>query len=124
MTFSQLPSLHHTKVHPFASRVQNPRDTKYVELLKEIAVDHLPLTHPLLHRSHERVGAQKNFTYDAIAELVLPDEASFQTFFGIISEPDAATRIAAREEACIVRGKVRAVVLCETTSTTLENGDS
>jgi hypothetical protein len=102
-------------------------DTKHIELLKAIAGDAFPLTHTrrYIARTNQNdawpaavlVGAQQDFTYDGIAELVFPDEAAFQTFFGVVSEPGAAARIAADEEAFIVRGEMRAVVLGETAVT-------
>ena len=102
-------------------------DTKHVELLKAIAGEHFPLTHTrhYIARTNQNdswpaavlVGAQEDFTYDGIAELVFPDEAAFQTFMGIVSEPEAAARIAADEEIFAVRENVKAVVLGETSVT-------
>ena len=103
-------------------------DTIHVELLRSIAGEHFPMTHTrrYIARTNQDgawpasilVGAQEDFTYDGIAELVFPDEAAFHKFFAIVSEPEAAARIAADEEAFIVREKMKAVVLGETSVTT------
>ncbi|ORX94172.1 EthD domain-domain-containing protein [Clohesyomyces aquaticus] len=103
-------------------------DTKHVELLKSIAGDNFPLTHTrhYIARPAETngswpaailIGSQDDFTYDGIAELVFPDESAFQTFFGIVSAPEAAAKIAADEETFIVREKMKAVVMGETSVT-------
>jgi hypothetical protein len=102
-------------------------DTKHVELLKIIAGDNFPLTHTRHYIARTTgngswpaavlVGAQEDFAYDGIAELVFPDEAAFQTFFGIVSVPEAAARIAKDEETFIVREKMKAVVMGETSVT-------
>lgn len=102
-------------------------DTKHVELLRTIAGEHFPLTHTrryIARTSHDGnwpasilVGAQEDFTYDGIAELVFPNEAAFRAFFAVVSEPEAAAQIAEDEEAFIVREKMKAVVLGDTSVT-------
>ncbi|KAF2662134.1 hypothetical protein K491DRAFT_686627 [Lophiostoma macrostomum CBS 122681] len=102
-------------------------DTKHVELLKSIAGSDFPLTHTRQYISRTDqygfwnaavlVGAQEDFTYDGIAELVFEDEAAFQSFFGIVSAPEAAAKISADEDTFMVREKMKAVVLGETSVT-------
>jgi hypothetical protein len=85
--------------------------------LKSIAGEDFPLTHTrhYIARTDQNgswaaavlVGTQEDFSYDGIAELVFPDESAFQTFFGIVSAPEAAARIAADEENFIVREKMK-----------------
>lgn len=103
-------------------------DTQHVELLKTIAGENFPLTHTrrYIARTNQNnswpaavlVGSQEDFTYDGIAELVFPNETAFQTFYTIVSEPEAAAKIAADEESFIVREQMKAVVLGETSVTT------
>jgi hypothetical protein len=98
-------------------------DTKHVELLKSIAGENFPLTHTrhYIARQPENgswpavilIGAQEDFSYDGIAELVFPDESALQTFFGIMSAPEAAARIAEDEETFSVREKMKMVVMGE-----------
>jgi hypothetical protein len=109
---------------------QSHWDTKHVELLKSIAGDAFPLTHTrhyIRRTAHDSswpaavlVGTQEDFTYDGIAELVFPSEAAFQTFFSIVSAPEAAARIAADESTFIIREQMKAVVLGETSVTRRE----
>ena len=107
-------------------------DTKHVSLLKSIAGEHFPLTHTRHYIARPAgnedgfwpavvlVGAQEDFAYDGIAELVFHDELAFQNFFGIVSAPEAAARIAEDEESFIVREKMKAVVMGETAVTARE----
>lgn len=103
-------------------------DTKHVELIKSIAGEHFPITHTrhYIARPAERngtwpaavlLGTQEDFTYDGIAELVFQDEQAFQTFFAIVSDLESAAKIAADEEAFIVREKTKAVVNGDTSVT-------
>ncbi|KAK3202101.1 hypothetical protein GRF29_161g156383 [Pseudopithomyces chartarum] len=102
-------------------------DNKHVALLKSIAGDKFPLTHTrnCISRTEDNgtwpanviVGTQEDFSYDGIAELVFENEAAFKTFFAIISESEAAARIAADEEVFAVREKFKAIVLGETSVT-------
>ncbi len=103
-------------------------DNVHVELLKSIAKEHFPITHTrhLIARPAEEngiwpaavlIGAQEGFTFDGIAELVFEDETAFKTFYGLVSEPEAAAKIAADEETFIVREQMRAVVKSSTTVT-------
>ena len=64
------------------------------------------------------VGTQSDFDYDAIAELIFDNETAFQTFFGLVSQPDAAGKLAKDEEIFVDRSKMKAVVLgdCNTTN--------
>jgi hypothetical protein len=66
------------------------------------------------------VGAQEDFSYDGIAELVFEDQGAFEKFMGVVSGEEAAKRIADDEEAFLAREKLRAVVLGETESTSRE----
>ena len=54
------------------------------------------------------------------AELVFPSKTAFETFYSIISAPEAAAKIAADEETFILRDKMRAVVIGDKTITTKE----
>ncbi|ROW11983.1 hypothetical protein VPNG_05169 [Cytospora leucostoma] len=107
----------------------------HVPLVKEIAGEHFPLSHTrrYLHRTESKVedternanspatvlsGTQAEFDYDAIAELTFADAGAFQTFFGLVQQPENAARIAADEEKFLDRSKVPVVVLGETLVTT------
>ncbi|KAF2680809.1 hypothetical protein K458DRAFT_392481 [Lentithecium fluviatile CBS 122367] len=102
-------------------------DTKHVELLKLIAGKNFPLTHTRHYIARPGsaetngswpavilAGAQEDFTYYGIAELVFPDESAFQSFMSIVSALEAEARIAEDEEPFIVREKMKAVVMGET----------
>ncbi|PVI00357.1 hypothetical protein DM02DRAFT_527236 [Periconia macrospinosa] len=103
-------------------------DEKHVGLIKSIAGEHFPITHTrhYIARPAEEnstwpaailIGSQEDFTYDGIAELVFQDEQAFQTFFAIVSTPEAAAQLAADEEIFIVREKTKAVVKGDTSIT-------
>ena len=96
-------------------------DTVHVELLKSLTKEHFPITHTrhCIARPTEEngkwpaavlVGTQEDFSYDGIAELAFEDEAAFKTFYGIVSEPEVAAKIAADEDNFILKEKTRAVV--------------
>ena len=57
------------------------------------------------------VGRQADFSYDGFAELTFEDETAFQTFFGIISQGEAAKQLAEDEEKFLDRAKMTAVVV-------------
>ncbi|KAF2253687.1 hypothetical protein BU26DRAFT_516008 [Trematosphaeria pertusa] len=108
-------------------------DAAHVALLQSTAGPYFPLTHTRRYIARPAaeattgswpasvlVGTQEDFAYDWIAELVFEDEAAFQEFMGAVSEPEAARRIAEDEERFIVREKMRAVVLGETSVTSRE----
>jgi hypothetical protein len=104
-------------------------DTKHVELLKSIAGNKFPTSHTRTYISRPAelnaswpatvlVGSQEDFSYDGIAELIFKDEAAFQAFFSVVNEPVNAAKIAADEEAFIVREAMRAVVIGSKSFTT------
>jgi hypothetical protein len=103
-------------------------ETKHIDLIKSIVGDKFPLTHTrhYIARPAEEnggwpaavlVGAQEDFTYDGFAELVFEDEKAFKSFFAVISEPEAAAKLAEDEERFAVREKTRAVVVGESVVT-------
>lgn len=104
-------------------------ENSHIPLVKSIAGNHFPLSHTrrYIHRgvggddnSHPAsvlVGTQQDFEYDGIAELMFEDENAFQTFFGIITQPEAAAKIAEDEEKFLDRKRMTAVVVGETTVT-------
>ncbi|PSN69526.1 hypothetical protein BS50DRAFT_343546 [Corynespora cassiicola Philippines] len=104
--------------------------TKHVELVQSIAGEAFPLTHTrhYIDRTNNNgswdatvlIGTQEDFTYDGIAELVFPSKTAFETFYSIISAPEAAAKIAADEETFILRDKMRVVVIGDKTITTKE----
>ena len=102
-------------------------------LVQSIAGAHFPKAHirRYIHRTESAssstdndypasvlLGAQSDFEYDAMAELTFDDETAFQTFFGIVSEQEAADKISKDEEMFLDRSKMKVVVLgdCVTTS--------
>lgn len=109
-------------------------ESSHVPLLQSIAGSHFPKAHirRYVHRTESSAsstndkdypatvlaGVQSDFEYDAIAELVFDDESAFQTFFGVVSQPGAADKIAKDEEMFLDRLKMKVVVLgdCLTTS--------
>ncbi|KAL9118694.1 MAG: hypothetical protein Q9187_004757 [Circinaria calcarea] len=64
------------------------------------------------------VGTQAEFEYDAIAELTFDNEAAFQAFFALVSQGEAAERIARDEEMFSDRPKMRIVVVDDCAVTT------
>ena len=107
-------------------------ETKHVPLLQSIAGVQFPKVHVrrYVHRASYAssstdsypasvlVGTQSDFEYEAIAKAIFDNEAGFQAFMGMMSQPDAAARIAEDEEKLLDRSKMKAVVLgdCNTTS--------
>ena len=97
-------------------------------LLQAIAGVHFPKSHTrrYLQRSSESpdhpatvlVGTQSHFEYDAIAELIFDDETAFQTFFGVVSQKEAAEKIAEDEEKFLNRARMTAVAVDDCTVTT------
>lgn len=107
---------------------------KHVPLVKELSGEHFPLSHTrrYIHRTAgeaadtERnagfpatvlIGSQRDFDYDAFAELSFVDAGAFQTFFGVCQQPQNAARIAADEEQFLDRSRMTVVVVGETIST-------
>lgn len=108
--------------------------------------NHLPLiqslTGPLFPKSHTRryiqrapgpseggadnanhpaavlVGTPADFDYDAFAEVIFDDEATFQTFFACVSKAEAAERIAKDEDMFLDRARTRIVLVDDCTVTT------
>ena len=98
-------------------------------MLQSVAGPHFPKTHTrrYIQRSEDKdstegnantkypatalVGTPADFEYDAIA-------VAFQTFFGHVSQPEAATRIAEHEEMFMDRVRMRAVVIDDCVVTT------
>lgn len=105
-------------------------DSSHVPLVQSIAGAHFPNAHirRYLHRTESStssagdypvsvlIGAQSDFEYDAIAELIFDDESAFQTFMGIVSQQEAAERIAKDEEMFLNRPKMKVVVLGDITT--------
>jgi len=55
------------------------------------------------------MGTQADF--DAISELIFEDQAAFQSFFDVMTQPENAARLAADEELFLDRSKVPIVIL-------------
>lgn len=108
-------------------------ETSHIPLLRSIAGPLFPNSHTRNYISRSEhpqgdvnnstypaavlIGTQQDFEYDAIAELTFDNETAFQAFFGRISEPLAAKRIADDEDQFLDRAKLKAVLLEETTVT-------
>ena len=109
-------------------------ESSHVPLVQSIAGPHFPKTHTrrYIERSESNissaanngttnanhpatvmVGTQADFDYDAIAELTFEDAAAFQTFFGLVSQPEAAEKIAKDEEMFLDRARTRIAVVDE-----------
>lgn len=58
------------------------------------------------------IGSQKDFKYDAFAELSFADASAFQTFFGLYPRPENAARIAADEEQFLDRSRSKLLLPC------------
>lgn len=56
-------------------------------------------------------GVQADFDYDALVEMTFEDEAAFQAFYGMLSEPGNAEWIARDEETFLDRVKAPPVVV-------------
>jgi uncharacterized protein (TIGR02118 family) len=98
----------------------------HVPLVKSIAGPLFPISHirTYLHRTDSDeypasvlVGGQADFQYDAFAELTFKDEAAFGAFFGTVSSPENAAKIAADEELFLDRSKMTVVLVGDRTST-------
>ena len=70
------------------------------------------------HPANVFVGSPSDFEYDAFAELVFEDVTKFQAFFGCVSTPEAAARIAEDEEKFLDRPKMRVAAVDDTAVTT------
>lgn len=57
------------------------------------------------------IGSQRDFDYDAFAELSFVDAAAFQTFFGICQQPENAARISADEEQFLDRSRSKSLLI-------------
>ncbi|KAK7746693.1 hypothetical protein SLS53_001880 [Cytospora paraplurivora] len=91
----------------------------HVPLVKDIAGDKAEGTERNANNPATVLsGTQAEFDYDAIAELTFADSGAFQTFFGLVQQPENAAWIAADEEKFLDRSKVPVVVLGETLVTT------
>ncbi|KAI1203689.1 EthD domain-containing protein [Nemania serpens] len=117
-------------------------DGTHMPLVRELAGAHFPLSHTrrYIHRSENQadgntarnsctpatviIGTQKDFDYDAVAELTFEDEAAFHTFYGIVEQPENAAKIAADEENFLDRSRLTAVVVGDTTETRRLGGDA
>ena len=62
-------------------------------------------------------GAQEAVDYDGISELTFENEEAFMAFVGVVSQPDAAARIAADEEKFLDKSKMVIVRVGETNVT-------
>ena len=95
-------------------------------LVQSIAGNHFPKAHVrrYTHRTESgtsaphnnypasgMVGAQSDFEYDAIAKSIFKDEIAFQSFFGLMSQLEAADKIAENKEMFLDRLKIRVVIL-------------
>ncbi|OCL04255.1 hypothetical protein AOQ84DRAFT_122374 [Glonium stellatum] len=109
-------------------------ENKHVPLVKSITGSHFPISHTRRYIARTEggssggpanpetpavvlVGKQEDFDYDGIAELTFSDESAFQTFFGIVSAPDAAAKISEDEDQFLDKSKLKAVVIGDTTVT-------
>ncbi|KAI3390685.1 hypothetical protein diail_8875, partial [Diaporthe ilicicola] len=91
-------------------------------LLQQHSFRHFPLSHTrqYIHRIAGKaintetnagfpatvlIGSQKDFDYNAFAELSFVDAGAFQTFFGIYQQPENAAQIAADKEQFLNRSQ-------------------
>ena len=114
-------------------------ESSHEPLLQSIAGNHFPKTHirryiqrsesntssaanddttNANHQATVLVGMQADFDYDAIAELTFEDSAAFQTFYGLVNQPEAAEKIAKDEEMFLDRARMRIAVVDECNTTT------
>ena len=103
-------------------------ESSHMPLMQSVGGSHFPKSHVqrYIHRSTEdpnypatvMVGAQTDFEYDAITELVFEDEPTFKEFFRLIHQGEMAERIAKYEEKYLDRSKKRVVVVddCKVTN--------
>lgn len=84
-------------------------ESTHVSLLQSIAGSHFPKVHVrrYVHRTESSasstndkdypatvlMGAQSDFKYDAIAELVFDNETGYQTFFGLVCQQEGGRRL-------------------------------
>lgn len=108
-------------------------ETTHVPLLQSIAGSHFPKVHArrYVHRTESSasstddkhypatvlMGAQSDFEYDAIAELVFNNETAYQTFFGLVCQQEGGEKFAKDEEMFLDRSKTKVVVLGDCLST-------
>jgi EthD domain len=63
-------------------------------------------------------GSQADFDYDATGELTFKDRAAFESFFGLLNQPDMVAKIAADCDQFMDQDKTRVVVLSDCVETT------
>ncbi|KAH9907136.1 EthD domain-containing protein [Xylariomycetidae sp. FL2044] len=111
---------------------------KHMPLIRELAGETFPLSHRrrYVYRSSEAsaaaggtdrnpttpatvlMGSPADVDFDALSEVNFTDEPSFQAFFGFLSQPENAAKLAAGEEMFLDREKTSIVVLGEVEITT------
>ena len=117
------------------SQFKTHYEKNHVPLIRSLAGDKFPLSHTRHyiartpgenatndptnsgHPALTFAGTQPDFDYDAFAILTWENEAKFQEFFGIVSAPENAAKIASDEEAFLDRTKLKIAAVDQTSST-------
>ncbi|KAI2619287.1 EthD domain-containing protein [Hypoxylon sp. NC1633] len=111
-------------------------DNVHIPLIRGIAGPLFPLSHTRRYISrsqsdaqgtnttrnattpaHVILGSQADFDYDAIVEMVFPDEKAFQDFFKHVHGPEHGSTVIADEERFIDRAELRVAILGSTETT-------
>ena len=119
-------------------------ESSHVPLVQSIAGSHFPRLHTrrYIQQSQNNIsastkggadnsnypatilmGTPADFEYEAIAELTFDDDIAFQTFFGLVSQKEAAEKIANDEEMFLDRTKTKVVVVGDCIITTGQGSD-
>jgi len=105
-------------------------ETSHVPLLKSLAGDLFPKSHSrsyiartpsgdaedpsnAAHPATALAGGPEAFDYDAYAELAFEDDAAFKQFFGCVTQPENAKKIADDESHFLDRSKMTIAVIDE-----------
>ena len=107
------------------------RENQHIPLIKSIAGAHFPLVHTrhYIHRAEGTggglanldhpatilAGFQEDIDFDGVGELTFESEGAFKAFISVITQPDAAAKIAADEKKFLDGGRMLLVIPEETT---------
>lgn len=109
-------------------------ENKHIPLLKSLTGPLFPLQHKRRYfarierkgfggpanRDHPPLvlrGSPEDFDFDGVAELTWEDEKKFQDYYKAIYETDAAAQLAKDEELFLDAGKMKSIVVSESTGT-------
>jgi len=98
----------------------------HMTLVKSVAGKLFPLSHVRRYTALKEDGSGPNvmmgnptsMDYDSVAELTFESVEAFQKFFGTVSQPETAAKLAADEELFLDRPRMKVCVVSEINTTT------